>query len=69
MDMLDRETIEAQRQEWLDTAEQLRERLLAMNEEVNKIQQQLMALEGANQACQVFLARLGVTDDVEPADA
>lgn len=66
MSTLSREQLEAQKAEWTSAAQSAKQRLEELVQEANKVQQQLIALDGAIQGCDVMLKKL---DAPESADA
>jgi len=60
--------IKSQQTEWLQLAADARSRIVALNEEITKLQNQLIALDGANQACLVLI-NIGETETLIPQEA
>ena len=74
--VITRQRIEELKATWLQSAGELRKKLAAITEEVDRINAQLLALDGANQACDVFINIANIEDtnlptqaDPEPAPA
>lgn len=59
---LTREYIEQQRQEWQSSVNALKETIARLSKEQTQAQQQEIALNGAIQACDVFLKKFPPTE-------
>lgn len=60
--------IKSQQSEWLAAAAEVRTRIVSLTEEITKLQNQLIALDGADQACRVLI-NIGETQDTFPQEA
>lgn len=60
MSALSKEQLESQKAEWTAAADSTRQRLEELSREGAKLQQQLIALDGAIQGCDVLLQKLEV---------
>lgn len=53
--VINREAIQTRKQQWLDQLAQVQQRIEALKGEINNLQSNVHALDGACQACDVFL--------------